>query len=222
MRLKVAMGGAVLAGAALAGCYSSTSNPVVAKASPTPRVTPTPTATPTGHVTPTPSPTPTPVGTPTPTPSGPTPTPSPTSSPTAQPQMIHIGFELLGNNDPTFGWVYFYSPTLDNLANVVRVAHGSQVVFINDGTGSATQHTAGGFGSSGFPPSNDNQNPFTQSGNVIDGGLTWSTGILNPSGGLSQVFTVGPPGVYYFGCGFHYAGPPSKKNQSMGDVIVSQ
>ena len=36
----------------------------------------------------------------------------------------------------------------------------------------------------------------TPSGSVIDGGMTWSTGTLNPGGGMSQVFTVGPPGVY--------------------------
>jgi hypothetical protein len=93
------------------------------------------------------------------------------------------------------------------------------LIFLNDGT-PQSPHTAGGFGSSGFPASNDNQNQFNQFGSVIDSSLTWSTGILNP-GQMSQVFTVGPPGVYYFGCGFHYTTVPTKKNMSMGDVIVS-
>ena len=213
MRAIVAAGGLFsCATLALTACYTSTSNPAVAIATPSPLVTPTPVATPT--VTPTPN------GSPTPVPTGPTPTPSPS----AQPQVVHIGFELAEQTDPKYGPVWYYSPTLDNLANVVRVAHGSQIVFVNDGTGPPSQHTAAGLGSTGFPASFDNQNRFVQSGTVIDGSTTWSTGILNPSGSgtMSQVFTVGAPGAYYFGCGFHYAGVPTKKNQSMGDVIVSQ
>jgi plastocyanin len=208
MRVRLAVGGlVVVAGAILGGCYSSTSNP--------PANLPTgPTVSPQ-----TPTPVPTATVTPTPLPSGATPTPVPTG--TAQPQLVHIGFELLENTDKTYGPVWFYSPTLDNLANVVRVAHGSKIIFINDGTNPTSQHTAGGLGTS-FPPSFDNPNRFNPSGSVIDGGTTWSTGTLNPGGGMSQVFTVGAPGAYFFGCGFHYAGPPTKKNQSMGDVIVSE
>jgi hypothetical protein len=210
-------------GTALTACYTSTSNPAApTKPTPTPSASTRPTATPTPGSTPTPTPTQSPR--PTPTPTGPTPTPSatpvPTATPTAQPQVVHMGFELAENTDPTFGPVWFYSPTLDNKANVVRVVHGSKLVFLNDGT-PTTKHTAGGFGSSGFPTSNDNQNQFTQFGNTIDSSLTWSTGILNP-GQMSQVFTVGPPGNYFFGCGFHYNGVPTVSNQSMGDVIVSQ
>jgi plastocyanin len=217
MQPRMALGGALMCTSiALAACYSSTRNPPVAMVTPSPHASPSPT--PTGRVTPTPPPTPTPFGTPTPTPSGPTPTPTAT----AQPQVVHIGFELLENTDPTYGPVWYYSPTLDNLANVVRVAHGSQLVFVDDGTNPKSQHTAAGLGTNGFPPSFDNLNQFTQSGTVIDGGNTWSTGILNPGGGMSQVFTVSGPGVFYFGCGFHYAGPPTQTNQSMGDVIVSQ
>jgi hypothetical protein len=208
MRVRHTFGGMLICAAiGSAGCYSSTSNP---PANPIASATVSP-------VTPTPVPTVTP--TPTPLPSGATPTPIPT--PTAQPQLVHIGFELREHTDKTYGPVWFYSQTLDNLANVVRVAHGSQIVFSNDGTGPSSQHTAAGLGTS-FPASFDNPNRFTQSGTVVDGSLTWSTGTLNPGGQMSQVFTVGAPGAYYFGCGFHYAGPPTKNNESMGDVIVSQ
>jgi plastocyanin len=201
MRTAVLVSAFALEGAAalLAGCYGSSANHVVAMASPTPRVTPTPLPTATAK--------------PTPTPTGPTPTP------TAQPQVVHIGFELAEHTDPTYGPVYFYSPTLDKLANVVTVKAGSALVFLNDGT-PATQHTGSGLGTSGFPASFDNSSGFTQSGSTIDSSLTWSTGTLNP-GQMSQVFTVGPPGAYYFGCAYHYFTTPTKTNGSMGDVIVS-
>ena len=187
--------------AALAGCYGSTSNHLVAMQSPPP-----------GTSTPTPTPKPTQTPVPTPTPTGPTPTP------TAQPQVIHIGFELAEHTDPKYGPVYFYSLTLDKQANVIMVKSGSQIVFLNDGT-PATQHTGSGLGTS-FPPSFDNSSGFTQSGSVIDGSTTWSTGTLNP-GQMSQVFTVGAKGVYYFGCAYHYFQPPTPSNGSMGDVLVS-
>jgi plastocyanin len=191
-----------LTAAGLAGCYDSTSNRVLAVASSSPIPPPT--------MTPTPKPTRTPP--PTPTPSGPTPTP------TAQPQVVHIAFAFGETTDPTYGPVYFYSPNGKSAA-VVKVKSGSQLVFQNDESGS-TQHTASGLGTK-FPPSFDNSSGFTQSGTTIDGGTTWSTGTLNP-GQLSQVFTIGPPGVYYFGCAFHYFQPPNASNGSMGDVLVSE
>ena len=221
MRRSFATGTALwCAAVALTACYSSTSNPV-ATASTTPSQPP-PSATPTPTPTPMPSgPTPTP----TPVPTGPTPTPTAT----AQPQVVHIGFELKEHTDKTYGPVWYYSPVLGNQANVVFVTHGSLLVFANDEGGSLkTQHTASGLGSSGFPSSFDNTSGFTQNGTTIDSSLTWSSGTLNPPGHLfphgqmSQVFTVGPPGVYYFGCNFHYIGVPTKNNFSMGDVIVSQ
>lgn len=176
-------------------------------------------ATPTPVPTPSPKPTATPV--PTPTPSG---SPGPSPTPTAQPQVIYIGFQHNEDTDPTYGpvWYYALSETAPK-AQVVSVEHGSQVVFMNgDNDGSAPQHTAGGFGSSGFPTSfasSGNNNQFNQAGSEIQGNQ-WSTGSLSV-GQMSQVFTVGPAGAYYFGCGYHYAGPPTKTNQSMGDVLVS-
>src|SRR5579871_3301124 len=194
---------ALTCAALLSGCYGSTVAHVTA---PVPTPTPMPTATP--------SPTPTPTV-------GPTGRPSPTPTPSGGPLVIHIGFQFGETTDPTYGPVWYYSPN-DIAAGVVFVQHGSQVVFENDQPASSNvQHTAGGFGSGGFPSYDDNQNPFTQTGTTIDSTLTWSTGILNP-GQQSQVFTVGSPGTYYFGCAFHYGGVPTQTNQSMGDVLVSQ
>jgi len=139
---------------------------------------------------------------------------------TAQPQVVFAGFDLKEHTDPKFGAVYFYSPTRDNQANVVMVKAGSQIVFQHDGNPNNQPHTASGLGSSGFPQFFDNTSGTTRSGTTIDSSLTWSTGTLNP-GQFSQVFTVGPPGVYYFGCAFHYIGPPTPSFASMGDVIVS-
>jgi plastocyanin len=131
---------------------------------------------------------------------------------------VHIGFNLAENTDKQYGPVYFYSLIPGNKAHVVRVKAGSQLVFLNDGT-PATQHTGSGLGTS-WPSSFDNTSGMTRSGTTIDASLTWSTGTLNP-GEMSQVFTVGSPGVYYFGCFFHYFQPPTVSNGSMGDIVVS-
>jgi plastocyanin len=145
-------------------------------------------------------------------------TPAPTATPSpASPQVIHVGFNLGEHTDAQFGPVYFYS--LGNAAQVIRVTHGSKVVFLNDDT-IPQPHTASGFGTAGFPMSFNNGSGATQHGTTIDGSTTWSTGTLN-HGQMSQVFTIGPPGTYFFGCAFHYVGVPTASNISMGDVIVS-
>lgn len=181
---------------------------------------PSPSPTATQSAAPTFAPTVAPTIAPTPTPM-PTqhPTPTPTPMQTAAPQVIHIGFELAEHTDAQFGPVYFYSTVLNGMASVVRVPHGSKVVFLNDDPNN-TQHTASGFGSAGFPASFDNTSGFNQHGTTIDGSTSWSTGTLNP-GQMSQVFTVGAAGTYYFGCAFHYFTVPTANNGSMGDVIVS-
>jgi plastocyanin len=133
--------------------------------------------------------------------------------------LIHIGFELGEHTDPNFGPIWFYS-TNTNQAQVITAMHGTQAQFINDDP-SQTPHTASGLGTGPFPASFDNVNGFNkQSGTTIDGSLTWSSGSLS-FGQKSQVFTVGPPGHYYFGCNYHYTVPPTQNNQSMGDVLVS-
>jgi hypothetical protein len=98
------------------------------------------------------------------------------------------------------------------------VKSGSQVVFQHDDND--PPHTASGLGSSGFPATFNNSSGTTRNGTTIDGSTTWSTGTLSGAA-MSQVFTIGPPGVYYFGRAYHYAGVPSSTNQSMGDVLVA-
>jgi len=157
-----------------------------------------------------------PIGTHTAAPTAPpTATPTPVASATAQPQVIRVGFGHPAVTDATYGMVQFYSTgsTATSASNVIDIAHGSQVVFLNDGSG--VPHTASGLGSSGFPGSFDNTGGATQTGTTIDGGTTWSTGSLNP-GSTSAAFTIGPAGVYYFGCFYHY------NSDAMRDVIVSQ
>lgn len=148
--------------------------------------------------------------------SSPTPTPSPT--PIANAQVIRISFELNETTDPTYGPVWFYAPSGATTAAVIRVKSGSQVVFQHDDND--PPHTASGLGSSGFPAAFNNSSGMTRNGTTIDGSTTWSTGTLSGAA-MSQVFTIGPPGVYYFGCAYHYAGVPSSTNQSMGDVLVA-
>ena len=138
---------------------------------------------------------------------------------TTTPLVIHVGFDHPEHTDPTFGAVYFYSPLVKGNAQVIRVVHGSKLVFLNDDTSGAS-HTASGFGPTAFPSRFDNKSGFTPSGTTINGSLTWSSGTLK-HGAKSQVFTIGPPGHYFFGCNFHYTTRPTKTNGSMGDVIVS-
>jgi plastocyanin len=144
---------------------------------------------------------------------------APSVAPTAQPQQIHVGFNHAETTDPTFGPVYFYSTAASGPAQVIRVAVGSQLVFVNDDP-SGVAHTASGFGSGGFPASFDNGSRFTRAGAAVDGGTTWSTGSLS-SGQSSQVLTVPAAGTYYFGCGYHYTTVPTSTNGSMGDVLVA-
>jgi plastocyanin len=174
----------------------------IATATPTPRATATPTPVPTATPTPVPTATPTPV-----------PTATPTPVPTAQPQVVHVGFAYGGVTDPVYGFIADYAlAAASTTPTTITVKAGSRIVFENDDPNSP--HTASGLGTTGFPPSFDNASGNTASGSTIDGGLTWSSGYI-ANAGTSSVFTVGPPGVYYFGCAYHYS------RFSMRDVIIS-
>lgn len=131
-----------------------------------------------------------------------------------------MGFYLGEKTDPTYGAIYYYAPLVAGTAQIITVRSGSEVVFLNDDPLTGIQHTASGLGTGGFPATFTNTSGFTKAGASINGSLTWSTGTLNQRQ-RSQVFTVGPPGVYYFGCAFHFAGMPTSNFSSMADVIVS-
>lgn len=144
---------------------------------------------------------------------------SPIIDATVTPLTIHIGFNHAEHTDPVFGPVYFYSPTFIGTAQVIRVLHGSKVVFLNDDP-SGIPHTASGLGPTAFPIRFDNTSGTRRNGITVNGLLSWSSGTLF-HGQHSQVFTIGLRGHYFFGCAFHYTTKPTRTNRSMGDVIVS-
>ncbi len=127
---------------------------------------------------------------------------------------MYVGFQYAAVTNATYGELGYYAALADATeAAPLSFKSGSKVVFDNDDAYSSP-HTASGLGTSGFPSFFDNTSGATASGTAIDGGTTWSTGNLN-AGQTSSVFTLGPPGTYYFGCAYHYA------RQGMEDVIVS-
>jgi plastocyanin len=175
-----------------------------------PAATPKPSAAPTAAATPVATAAPTPVATAAPTPVA---TAAPTPVVTAQPQVVHVGFGYAGGTDPVYGFIADYAlDSTSTAVSTIAVKAGSRIVFENDDP--TAPHTASGLGTTGFPTNFDNTSGNTASGSTIDGGLTWSSGYI-ANAGLSSVFTVGPPGVYYFGCTYHYA------RFSMRDVIIS-
>jgi plastocyanin len=128
-------------------------------------------------------------------------------------QTAHVGFQFEDIIDATFGRVAYYTLQAGaNSAQIIRVNAGSQIVFVNDDA--TNPHTASGLGTSGFPATFTNTSGTTQSGSTIDGSTSWSTGTLNP-GQRSQVFTIPAPGMYFFGCAFHYT------SNTMRDVVIA-
>ncbi len=125
-----------------------------------------------------------------------------------------MGFQYVPATAAPYGEIAYYAPLKsDPHAVPLSFKAGSKIVFLNDDS-FGVKHTASGLGTTDFPPIFTNTAGFARSGNVIDGGRGWSTGSLL-AGRLSQVFTLGPPATYYFGCAYHY-----EKN-GMRDVIVS-
>jgi plastocyanin len=127
------------------------------------------------------------------------------------PKIIYVGFGHAALKSSKYGPVAFYAPTTGKTA-VISVKANSKVEFENDDT---TRHTASGLGDSGFPASFDNTSGINQVGKTINSSKTWDTGSLAPNE-KSIAFTVGPKGVYYFGCYYHYHVTPAMRN-----VIVS-
>ena len=128
------------------------------------------------------------------------------------PLVIHVGFGHAPMKKSKYGPLAFYAPNA-GATKVINVKAGAKVVFLNDDT---ISHTASGLGAQSFPKTFDNKSGPVQTGSKINGGLTWSTGTLSP-GTSSQTLTVGPKGVYYFGCFYHYG-----ISTSMRNVIVAQ
>jgi len=96
-----------------------------------------------------------------------------------------------------FGVVAGYAP------NPTNVAVGTEIVFHNS---QGFPHTASAIAGSTFPASS----PFTiatlQPGGARLSDVGWTSGQLN-SGASSQAILADMPGVYLFGCFFHYSTP---------------
>ncbi len=86
---------------------------------------------------------------------------------------------------------------------VTTVPVGSGVRFTNTDN---TTHTASSVAGSTFPDSSPLQFSVTSpSSDVALSSGAWSSGAI-AAGTISQVFLVDKPGVYLFGCFYHYSG----------------
>ncbi|MEO9170460.1 MAG: plastocyanin/azurin family copper-binding protein [Candidatus Baltobacteraceae bacterium] len=94
-------------------------------------------------------------------------------------------------------------PALGFSAETTTVAVGDGIRFVNSDN---TQHTASFVSGSTFPSSSPLQFSATSpsSGVTVSSG-NWSSGAM-AAGTSSQVFLVDKPGVYLFGCFYHYSG----------------
>lgn len=94
-------------------------------------------------------------------------------------------------------------PALGFSPEVTTVNVGDGIRFINSDN---TQHTASFVGGSTFPTSSPLQfGATTPSADVTLSSMAWSSGSL-AAGSSSQVFVADKPGVYLFGCFYHYSG----------------
>lgn len=106
----------------------------------------------------------------------------------------------LGGNPPlsgTFGVLAGYAP------NPSTVAVGTVIVFHNS---ESFPHTASAIAGAAFPAAS----PFTiaalQPSGTRMSDAGWSSGQLQP-GAASQPLTADAPGIYLYGCFFHYGTP---------------
>lgn len=110
---------------------------------------------------------------------------------------VNINLATYGLVELPAGSALGYSPETTN----VRVGDG--VRFVNTDN---TQHTASFVPGTAFPSSSPLQ--FAATSPSADTGISsldWSSGTLAP-GTPSQIFVVDKPGVYLYGCFYHYSG----------------
>jgi hypothetical protein len=134
--------------------------------------------------------------------------------PVASPMGTPVGILLNGENPVSvapYGNVLGYfngtSPSAPNGSNVVNLVANTNVQFVNfDTNGGFGAHTASFLGawSGSFPGTFTNSNGATASaaGAVITS-ANFSSGAVNP-GTASAVYNSGGPGMFVFGCAFHY------------------
>ena len=135
------------------------------------------------------------------------PTPTPTPAPLATP----VGLLLTGENNVNvapYGNVKgFFPGTSGNPpggSNVVNLTAMTSVTFTNTEAGGGLPHTASfvqAWGGS-FPPNPPIPSTASAAGASISSS-GFSSGNLNP-GQTSAVYSAGTPGMFIFGCAYHY------------------
>jgi hypothetical protein len=125
-----------------------------------------------------------------------------------------VGILLNGENPvsaPPYGNVVGYfngtNPNPPNGSNVVNLVANTNVQFVNfDTNGGFGPHTASFLGawSGSFPGTFTNSNGMTSSpaGTVITS-ANFSSGTIS-AGTASVIYNSGGPGMFVFGCAFHY------------------
>lgn len=119
-----------------------------------------------------------------------------TTRPASHLVTIQVDTDFRPHKRSTFGAIKGYNPP------EVHVHMGDKIQFVN--TDDAV-HTATGMSYTGqtVPASYKFAGDFTKAhGNIIDAS-EWSTGVLRPHGGKSQVFIAKRVGHYFYGCGYH-------------------
>ena len=145
----------------------------------------------------------------------PSPSPSPSSSPSScEHALAPAGTEIIGVDlstsscdDSTYGQILGYfggsTKTMTQVVSITESA-GDTVEFENVDSGTA--HTANNLGTwTGSFPANGPSvpaNPSPAGTDISAAGFT--TGVLNP-GETSPAYVADVPGIYVFGCAFHYS-----------------
>ena len=136
---------------------------------------------------------------------------TPASTPTPTPAATPVGLLLTGENNvsvPTYGNVKGFFPGTNGNpptgSNVVNLTAMQSVTFTNTEAGGGFPHTASFIQtwSGSFPPSPTIPSSAAAAGASISSS-GFSTGTLNP-GQTSAVYSSGTPGMFIFGCAFHY------------------
>ena len=147
------------------------------------------------------------------------PVPSPSPSPSGSPAAVLVGLNVNATptTDPTFGAeLGFLQGTATTQSSTIHVPVGSTIQFVDVEPGTA--HTAADLGKwSGKFPANGPNPSATMTPAGMDISIRhFTTGNLGPPGGnASAIYTADLPGMYVFGCAYHYG-------QGMRTVVIVQ
>lgn len=134
------------------------------------------------------------------------PAPSPSPSPAAQIVGVMLS-NATATNDPTFGMVLgYFNGASGTSSQVVHLTANMTVQFVN--FDSSLPHTASLLGawnsSTKYPSTFTNSNgPTASAAGSIISSSNFSSGNIN-NGSSSAMFNSGGPGMFIFGCAYHY------------------